>query len=136
MGISSIYNSGGFHSEAYYSINSLERQVDQLKKELSAMKSSVANMKDDIQNLKKNNLTLENKISNAPTIGSSRGTTSVKSRPTGRIPKSRLDYLRNCPQVWQVDHRIDDDGVEWAEDETGNWYYRRPGESDWTEWIA
>ena len=83
-------------------------------------------MKADIQKLKKTNQTLENKITNAPTIGSSRKTISVKSHPIGRI----------LPQIWQVDHRVDDDGVEWAEDETGNWYYRRPGESDWTEWIA
>ena len=67
MSISSDYNSGGFHTEAYYSINSLERQVNELKKELSSMKSSVASMKTDIQNLKRNNQTSQNKMTNAPT---------------------------------------------------------------------
>ena len=118
MGIGSEHKYN-VHSVVRSNINSLERQVNELKKELS-------NMKADIQKLKKTNQTLENKITNAPTIGSSRKTTSAKSRPIGRI----------LPQIWQVNHRVDDDGVEWAEDEMGDWYYRRPGESDWTEWIA
>jgi hypothetical protein len=36
---------------------------------------------------------------------------------------------------WMEDHRIDDDGTEWAEDENGTWWYREPGTSDWAEWA-
>ena len=39
------------------------------------------------------------------------------------------------PEIWQVDHRVDDDGTEWAEDQLGTWYYRQPGESDWSIWT-
>ena len=99
-------------------INSLERQVNELKKELS-------NMKADIQKLKKTNQTLEYNTTNAPTISSSRKTTSVKSRPIGRI----------LPEFWQVDHSVDDDGTEWAKDENGTWYYRQPDETEWSEWT-
>ena len=35
---------------------------------------------------------------------------------------------------WMVDHRVDEDGVEWAEDDTGTWWYRDPGSSEWSEW--
>ena len=36
---------------------------------------------------------------------------------------------------WMVDHRVDDDGTEWAEDDTGIWWYRDPGASEWSEWV-
>tara|TARA_B100001769_G_scaffold177458_1_gene140050 strand:- start:488 stop:1303 length:816 start_codon:yes stop_codon:yes gene_type:complete len=36
---------------------------------------------------------------------------------------------------WMVDHRVDDDGTEWAEDDTGIWWYRDPGASEWAEWV-
>ena len=36
---------------------------------------------------------------------------------------------------WMSDHRVDDDGTEWAEDENGSWWYREPGASDWDEWT-
>ena len=36
---------------------------------------------------------------------------------------------------WMTDHRVDDDGTEWAEDENGSWWYREPGASDWDEWT-
>ena len=36
---------------------------------------------------------------------------------------------------WMADHRVDDDGTEWAEDENGTWYYRQPDESEWSEWT-
>ena len=35
---------------------------------------------------------------------------------------------------WMVDHRVDDDGTEWAQSEDETWYYREPGQSDWNEW--
>ena len=35
---------------------------------------------------------------------------------------------------WMVDHRVDDDGTEWAQGEDETWYYREPGQSDWNEW--
>ena len=36
---------------------------------------------------------------------------------------------------WMSDYRIDDDNVEWGEDQDGNWWYRDPGASDWSEWA-
>jgi hypothetical protein len=36
--------------------------------------------------------------------------------------------------AWQVDHRVDDEGTEWAEDENGTWWYRQEGDTDWGEW--
>jgi hypothetical protein len=36
---------------------------------------------------------------------------------------------------WIVEHRYDDDGTEWAEDENGTWWYRDSGEADWAEWT-
>ena len=35
---------------------------------------------------------------------------------------------------WMVDHRVDDDGTEWAQTEDETWYYRESGQSDWVEW--
>jgi hypothetical protein len=36
---------------------------------------------------------------------------------------------------WIVEHRFDDDGTEWAEDENGTWWYRESGVADWAEWT-
>jgi hypothetical protein len=36
---------------------------------------------------------------------------------------------------WMADHRVDDDGTEWAEDENGTWYYRQTDETEWSEWT-
>jgi hypothetical protein len=36
---------------------------------------------------------------------------------------------------WMTDHRVDDDGTEWGQDNEGTWYYRDPGSSDWEEWT-
>jgi hypothetical protein len=35
---------------------------------------------------------------------------------------------------WMIDHRVDDDGTEWAQTEDETWYYRESGQSDWVEW--
>ena len=31
-------------------------------------------------------------------------------------------------------YRVDENGTEWWQDEVGIWWYRGPGESDWSEW--
>jgi len=36
---------------------------------------------------------------------------------------------------WQVEHRVDDDGTEWAQNEEGIWYYRSEGDGEWDEWT-
>ncbi len=36
---------------------------------------------------------------------------------------------------WMSDYRVDEDNVEWGEDQDGNWWYRDPGASDWNEWT-
>jgi hypothetical protein len=35
---------------------------------------------------------------------------------------------------WMVEHRVDDDGTEWAQNEDETWYYREPGQTDWVVW--
>ena len=65
-----------------------------------------------------------------------------KQRPQSRIssPSSETESIpgiveRVLPEVWQVNHRVDDDGTEWAEDQLGTWYYRQSGASDWSIWT-
>jgi uncharacterized membrane protein len=36
---------------------------------------------------------------------------------------------------WMADYRVDEDNVEWAEDENGSWWYRDPGTTEWNEWA-
>jgi hypothetical protein len=36
---------------------------------------------------------------------------------------------------WMKEHRVDDDGTEWAEDENGTWWYRQADETEWSEWT-
>jgi len=36
---------------------------------------------------------------------------------------------------WMADYRVDEDDVEWAEDENGSWWYRDPGTTEWNEWA-
>lgn len=58
--------------------------------------------------------------------------------PTGPAPdtKSIPDIEPQAEDTsWQVEHRIDDDGTEWAEDENGTWWYRQDGDSEWGEWT-
>jgi len=58
--------------------------------------------------------------------------------PTGPAPGAK-----SIPEIepvaedtsWQVEHRVDDDGTEWAEDENGTWWYRQEGEGEWGEWT-
>ena len=58
--------------------------------------------------------------------------------PTGPAPD-----VKPIPEIepvaedtsWQVEHRVDDDGTEWAEDENGTWWYRQEGEGEWGEWT-
>ena len=35
---------------------------------------------------------------------------------------------------WMIEHRVDDDGTEWAQNEDETWYYREPGQTDWAVW--
>ena len=35
---------------------------------------------------------------------------------------------------WMVEHRVEDDGTEWAQNEDETWYYREPGQTDWIIW--
>ena len=36
---------------------------------------------------------------------------------------------------WMADYRVEDDGTEWGQTDEGIWYYREPGQDDWTEWV-
>jgi hypothetical protein len=58
--------------------------------------------------------------------------------PTGPGPGGPPPSVVSEPEEdtsWQVDHRVDDEGTEWAEDENGTWWYRDPGNSEWNEWT-
>jgi hypothetical protein len=33
------------------------------------------------------------------------------------------------------DYRVDEDNVEWGEDDNGTWWYRDPGTTEWNEWA-
>ena len=35
---------------------------------------------------------------------------------------------------WMVERRVDDDGTEWAQNEDETWYFREPGQTDWSVW--
>ena len=50
--------------------------------------------------------------------------------PSGPPPSSQ-----SAQEDWMMDHRVDDDGTEWAEDNAGIWWFREPGTQDWTEWT-
>ena len=36
---------------------------------------------------------------------------------------------------WMADYRVEEDGTEWGQTDEGIWYYREPGQDDWTEWV-
>ena len=58
--------------------------------------------------------------------------------PTGPAPVAKsIPDIQSQPDdtSWQVDHRVDDDGTEWAEDENGTWWYRQDGDTEWGEWT-
>lgn len=40
----------------------------------------------------------------------------------------------NQKENWMIEHLVDVDGVHWAEDRSNKWWFREPGESEWTEW--
>ena len=50
--------------------------------------------------------------------------------PSGPPPQDEVEEDTS----WIVEQRTDDDGTDWAQSEDGTWYYREPGQSDWTEW--
>ena len=58
--------------------------------------------------------------------------------PSGPAPEAKpvpeID-TKSEDASWQVEHRVDDDGTEWAEDENGTWWYRQEGDSEWGEWT-
>ena len=35
---------------------------------------------------------------------------------------------------WQVDYHVDDKWIEWAKNKEGKLWYRRDGDSVWSEW--
>lgn len=123
MGISSTYNSGGFHSEAYYSINSLEREVNELKKEHLSIRSSISSLKDEIQKLEKNTKILLQglkNVTNTPNVSSTRHPAPVEPRTAPVEPRT------DGTEYWMLfPPEIDDNGIQWARHKSnGCWYYR------------
>ena len=123
MGISRIYNSGGFHSEAYYSINSLEREINDLKREISSIKSSISSLKDGIQKLEKSTkITLQclENVTNTLNVSSTRHPAPVEPRTAPVEPRT------DGTKYWMLfPPEFDENGIEWTRHkENGCWYYR------------
>ncbi|MBT60982.1 MAG: hypothetical protein CMA63_05460 [Euryarchaeota archaeon] len=58
--------------------------------------------------------------------------------PTGPAPDAKPNPTSSDEPEdtsWQVDHRVDDDGTEWAQDQDGTWFYRQPNDTEWDEWT-
>ncbi|MDE0868946.1 MAG: hypothetical protein OSA21_01380, partial [Candidatus Poseidoniaceae archaeon] len=73
-----------------------------------------------------------------PAPGPSGPAPGTASGPSGPAPETKT--VPAIAQVsedtsWQVEHRVDDDGTEWAQDENEVWYYRQEGETEWDEWT-
>ncbi|MDG1555206.1 MAG: hypothetical protein P8R00_03060, partial [Candidatus Poseidoniaceae archaeon] len=63
------------------------------------------------------------------------GPTGPAPGPSGPAPEQKeVPEIVQEDTAWQADHRVDDDGTEWAEDENGTWWYRQEGDTDWGEW--
>ena len=58
---------------------------------------------------------------------------SESSKPVGPGPEGPPQAAKPQLEDWMSDHRVEDDGTEWAEDENGVWWFRESG-SDWEEW--
>ena len=119
MGISNIYNSGGFHTEAYNSINSLERQVKRLTKELASLHSAISSMKTDIHDLKK--------------AGQESGNGNrIPSSPLIQVPNitefnadvnSEIEHAINLfDGVWSEEQVRDFFDKGWNSERLANWY--------------
>ena len=70
---------------------------------------------------------------------SAAGPTGPAPGPTGRAPGPSGPAPTPEPEPeedtsWIKEHRVDDDGTEWAEAEDGTWFYRQPDETEWSEW--
>lgn len=75
----------------------------------------------------------ESNVPTGPTPGPS-GPAPV-SGPSGPAPEAKeVPRIEEEDSSWQVEHRVDDDGTEWAQDENSTWWYRQEGDADWGEW--
>ena len=55
--------------------------------------------------------------------------------PSGPAPSNPPQEAEEKEDTsWMVEHRVDDDGTEWAQNEDETWYYREPGQTDWVVW--
>ena len=76
----------------------------------------------------------------APSRTAAAGPTGPAPGPSGPAPGPSGPAPTPEPEPeedtsWMSDHRVDDDGTEWAEDENGTWWYRQPDETEWSEWT-
>ena len=127
MGISRIYNSGGFHTEAYYSINSLEREINDLKREISSIKSSISSLKDEIQKLEKSTkITLQGleNVTNTHNVNSTQQPAPIVPNPNERR-RPRLSDMQKGAEYWMLfPPEFDENGIQWTRHkENGCWYY-------------
>ena len=79
-----MYDSGGFHSEVYRSVNSLENEVSDLKRVVSETGKTIARMESEISELKRKNRNLRNKIANTFTNA------SLELRPIPPQPSTQI----------------------------------------------
>ena len=59
---------------------------------------------------------------------------SESTKPSGPGPGGPPQKAETQLEDWMSDYRVEDDGTEWAEDETGSWWLKEPG-SEWQEWT-
>ena len=67
------------------------------------------------------------------------GGKSSQSPNSDNLQASKENSNLDKPEInrredWMTDYRVDDDNVEWGEDQNGTWWYRDPGATDWSEW--
>lgn len=75
----------------------------------------------------------EDESSSAGPSGPAPGPSGPAPGPSGPAPVEKT--VPEIDPSWMTDHRVDEDGTEWAEDENGAWWYRQGDESEWAEWT-
>ena len=69
-------------------------------------------------------------------LGSKINTKETKKKGEGARTKSKEEWHKAVAEELQdTSYRVDDEGVEWWEDEKKLWWYRQPGDDRWSKWI-
>ena len=58
-----------------------------------------------------------------------------EEQPPAAAGPSGPPLVERGREDWMTDYRLDEEDVEWGEDENGTWWYRDPGTTEWSEWA-